>query len=125
MAMAAHALRGDRIVIINIKAKIKRDQEQAAIAARRSGWSVYRRAFRKALAQIEYAPGVHALAAIDAHVATLPPYDPLKETWETVTVFERSHADMELLRSGLGWTDAQMDQLFLMAITIETGMAPR
>jgi hypothetical protein len=85
----------------------------------RSGVKVYRRAFRLALQQTPYGDA-NLLVAIEAHVATLDPYDSIRMAWEDVTIFERNHPDMSMFLA-LGLTDEQIDDIFRLAQSIEAG----
>lgn len=80
---------------------------------------VYRRAFRLALQQTPYGE-TNILVAIEAHVATLDPYNSVRMAWEDVTIFERTHPDMSMF-SELGLTDEQIDDIFRLAQSLEAG----
>lgn len=79
----------------------------------------YRRAFRLALHQTPYGE-TNILVAIEAHVATLDPYNSVRMAWGDVTIFERNHPDMSMF-SELGLSDEQIDDIFRLAQSIEAG----
>lgn len=94
--------------------------DKAVYAAKaRDTMKVYRRAFRLALQQTPYGD-TNLLVAIEAHVATLDPYNSVRMAWEDVTIFERNHPDMSMF-SELGLTDEQIDDIFRLAQSIEAG----
>ena len=84
---------------------------------------VYRRAFRLALAQMP--PTVpllfpHRLAEIEDGISDLGEYSDLKMALADVTIFERLHPDMEAFRVSMGATHEELDDLFRLALYIET-----
>jgi hypothetical protein len=97
-------------------------QADEAMREERARMKVYRRAFRWTLALIPYQGGT-VLSAVDAVVAALSSYDPLRMAWIDVVLFERPHPDIELLRvhPSLNWTPAQMDAVFQAAMSREAG----
>ena len=92
-------------------------------ARRRVHMSAYRRAFRAALAAMPATDGLspHLLAQIDTAIALRPPYDDVREAWDTVTQFIRMHPDVAAWGAALGFDDAMLDAIFAAALPIEAG----
>jgi hypothetical protein len=102
------------------------------LTAWRAGANAYRRAFRKALGwlPVSWAPTLNAapslaampslLVAADAYVATLGPYDPLRQAWEDVYEFLRTHPDMLGTQGAMQITDLNMDKIFRACKVLDT-----
>lgn len=106
-------------VVTNAAPEDIEDRERQQLRDYRNSAEVYRRAFRLALQQTPYGD-TNLLIAIEAHAATLDPYDSVRMAWEDVTIFERTHPDMSMF-SALGMTDEQIDDIFRLAQSIEAG----
>ena len=106
--------------------RVERQMTAQEIAMARAGMTAFRRAFRAELrsrplaeipalaAAVPNAP--HLLAAADAYAASLEQYHPVREIWDDVTVFLRSHPDMQLFTApppeGLGVSEEWLDSVF-------------
>lgn len=95
----------------------------------RSAMRVYRKAFMDALANRQatdspflapiYTAGVDLLSAVDDHVMSLTRSDSVRRTWADVTIFERTHPDIEELRAKLELSEHYMDTVFREAIAAQ------
>lgn len=94
------------------------------LAREREAMQPYARAFFAALALLPMPGFLHMLDAYTQHVASLPPYDPLRIWDQRVTIILRTHPDMEAFGAAFGLTDTALDQIFRVAIAIENGAGP-
>lgn len=68
-------------------------------------------------AELSHLP--HMLAALDFFVGTLDEYHPLRQARKDTIQYERTHSDVEGLKSLLGVDDDWLDQVFLDAMELE------
>ncbi len=94
----------------------ERDALQAQIdaAAAAATQTVPAHHLRRALTQF----GMRA--AVEAHIASLPADDPMRDDWQYAPYFSRSAAGIEAARVALGLSNEQVDALFVAASTIVT-----
>lgn len=89
----------------------------------------YRRAMNQALAARDvsesstmnaFMPGAGSLLeAIDAYVASIDPYDTMRQARQDIIIYERAHPDVGMLQTALNVTDEWIDGLFEDAIALE------
>lgn len=95
------------------------DLGSGALIVERRAMKAYRRAFMLALAQIPAEGNAHMLAALDAHPDMADPYSALAMAVRDVTIFERTHPDMDGFALALGLTPEAVDDIFRLAMQIE------
>lgn len=95
----------------------------------RSQARCYKRAMNAALASrpVSDSPNIGAaapaapslLAGIDAYVATLDAYNPIRMAREDIIQYERAHPDVAMIQAALGVSDEWLDTLFTDAMAME------
>lgn len=106
-----------------------RDKTPDEIMADRQKMRVFKRALNLTLSQmpVSTSPNLSAafpqatnlLQAVDMYEATLNEYDPLRLARRDITEYIRLHPDVDAFKQVLGVTDAQLDELFRAAISLE------
>lgn len=94
---------------------------EAALAEERTRMAAYRLAFEDACARSAYGPGT-LLEAVDATLQAVSASE--RRRYRNITIFERLRPEIGAFLqnpAGINLTDAQIDDLFRLAMQIEAG----
>jgi len=93
------------------------------LEAERAGMHAYRRAFNAHLATISpigsltatYPDATTMLELVEAHCATVPA---LAQARADITIYQRTHPDVESLRAAFGLSETEVDDMFRAAMAL-------
>lgn len=110
----------------HIAVEVANDDAARLLKRERAEMKVYRRAFNLMLMQLPDPAGnlAHMLEALDAMIGAAGTYSDLAMAVRDVTLFERTHPDMDAFGTTLGISATDLDQMFRIAMAIEAGASP-